>query len=331
MIHCSKPSITNLEKKYIADAVEKSDIGVGEYIQKFEKAWADYNGYAYAVACNSGTSALFLALKALGIGSGDEVIVPEYTMIATAWAVTYTGATPVFVDCKNDLNIDVDKICLTEKTKAIIGVPIYGRPLDSRIYDMKIPVIDDMAEAHGILPQGTLACFSFYGNKILTTGEGGMVLTNDEALAEEARRYSNMYFDKERSMLHPKIGYNFRMTNIQAAIGLAQVERIQYLLKKRKEVEFLYDAFLDPHVLMPKREVVWMYDIKTKTQAATKARLEANGIESRLGFKPMSMQPMYYNPKYKRLNAYHWSEKILYLPTFPDLKEDDIIKIARLV
>jgi len=152
-MNCSKPSITELEKSYVNDALEKGDIGVGEYIGKFEKAWADYNGMDYGVSCNSGTNAIYLALKALGIGEGDEVIVPEYTMVATAWAVTYTGATPVFVDCDDDLLMKNVFNSITHKTKAIILVPIYGR---KTYYLQKwkewIPIIEDMAEAHGIKP-----------------------------------------------------------------------------------------------------------------------------------------------------------------------------------
>jgi perosamine synthetase len=325
----SKPSITELEKSYVNDALNKGDIGVGEYIDKFEKAWAGYNNYDYGISCNSGTNALFLALKALGIGPGDEVIVPEYTMIATAWAVTYTGATPVFVDCKDDLNIDVDKICITEKTKAIMAVPIYGRPVDPRIYTLGPTVVEDMAEAHGIKPQGKVACYSFYGNKILTTGEGGMCLTNDQEIAKEIRSLCNMYFDEGRTMIHPKVGHNFRMTNLQAAVGLAQVERIDEILNKRKEVEYLYDAFLNPKYLNQKREVVWMYDIQTQHQEEIKKKLEEAGVPSRYGFKCMSQQPMYYDYKYRGLNAYRWSKKILYLPTYTDMTEDEIIKICR--
>lgn len=331
-INCSKPSITELEKAYVNDALDKGDIGVGEYIGKFEDAWSKWNGYAFGVACNSGTNAIYLALKALGIGEGDEVIVPEYTMIATAWAVSYTGAKPVFVDCKDDMNIDVDKICITENTKAIIAVPIYGRAVDPRTYELGVTIVEDMAEAHGIKPRGQVACYSFYGNKILTTGEGGMCLTNDPEIAQEIRLYANMYFDKERTMLHPKMGHNFRMTNLQAAVGLAQVERIDEILAKRKEIEFLYNAYLDPVYLNPKRDSLWMYDIHTcHRQEEIKKRLEAAGIETRYGFKPMSMQPQYFNPNYTKLNAYKWSKRILYLPTWTDMTEDDIIKICRAI
>lgn len=339
-IPCSKPSITAKEREYVLDAMKKCDIGIGEYVGKFESAWAERNNYVYGVACNSGTNAIYLALKALGIGPGDKVVVPEYTMIATAWAVSYTGATPVFVDCDDTLTIDtveLDKILKRNSdVKAIIVVPIYGRPVAKSIYSLPYPIVEDMAEAHGIQPRGYAACYSFYGNKIITTGEGGMVLTNDEEYAEEMRKLANMYFDKGRTMIHPKIGHNFRMTNLQAAVGLAQVERIDEILARRKEIEFEYDAYLNPKFLMPKREVVWMYDIYLRDEEErdeARRRLSEMGIETRLGFKPMSMQPMYFNEKHPTrhtfLNAYRWSQRILYLPTYPDMQQREIVKIAR--
>lgn len=327
----SKPTITKREIKYINHAVGKSDIGVGEYIEKFENAWAKKNLMKFGVSCNSGTNAIYLALKALGIGKGDEVIVPEFTMIATAWAVTYTGARPVFVDCGDDLNIDPKKIKITPKTKAIIPVPIYGRPVKDEVYNIAFKnglyIVEDMAEAHGIIPKGDIACYSFYGNKILTTGEGGMCLTDNREWADEMRKYANMYFDKDRTMLHPKVGHNFRMTNIQAAIGLAQVERSEQILKKRQKIAQWYDKHLPKSMLMPPREVVWMYDIKAPQ--GLKEYLAEKGVESRYFFKPMSMQPMYLRP-YMHLNAYKWSKEGIYLPTYYDMTEKDVIKVSKL-
>lgn len=336
MIKCSIPSITDLEKQYVYTALSNNDIGIGEYVGKFEKKWSSWNNMKYGVACNSGTNAIYLALKALGIKKGDEVLVPEYTMIATAWAVTYTGAKPVFVDCDDFLNMDPTKIkqAVTKKTKAIIVVPIYGRVPQQRVYTLAnslgLDIVEDMAEAHGITPQGCIACYSFYGNKIITTGEGGMCITNNEKYAEEMRLLANMYFDKERKMLHPKVGHNFRMTNIQAAIGLAQAERIDEILAKRKQIEQWYDKYLPEKLKMPPRNVVWMYDIQTDDQEGLKAKLEQNGVESRYGFKPMSRQKMYLD-NYEHLNAHKWSKRILYLPTYPDLTEKDIKKICKII
>lgn len=337
MIRVSKPSITDLEKEYLQQAVDNNDIGVGDFIERFEHTWAKYNHKQYGVACNSGTNAIFLALKALGIGEGDEVLVPEFTMIATAWAVTYTGATPVFVDCLEDLTMDYLKARhqITKKTKAIIPVPIYGRAVGQGVYDLgreyNLFVIEDMAEGHGIQPRGDIACYSFYGNKILTTGEGGMCLTNDEKIANEIRSLANMYFDKNRTLLHPKIGYNFRLTNLQASIGLAQVKRTDEILRKRQQIAKWYDKYLPDEYKMPDREVVWVYDIDCgDKQQEIKDRLEENGVESRYFFKPMSMQPMF-KGQYQDLEAYKWSKRGLYLPCYPDLLEEEIQYICQLL
>lgn len=337
-MRCSKPTITDLEKDYVYRALDSGDIGVGDYIDQFEKRWASYNFRDYGVACNSGTNAIYLALKALGIGPGDEVIIPEFTMVATAWAVSYTGATPVFIDCKDDLNINTDLIeeALSEKTKAVIAVHIYGRSCDMvAINDLSLSygfyVIEDMAEAHGIYPTGDIACYSFYGNKILTTGEGGMCITDNKMWADEMRKYANMYFDEKRTLIHPKMGHNFRMTNLQAAVGLAQVERATDILYKRNQIQDWYDKYLPQEFKMPKRGVLWMYDIDCKDrQEEIKEKLATAGIESRYGFKPMSMQPMYPGP-YEHLNSYKWSKRILYLPTYYDLTEEEVKNICQLL
>ena len=319
----SKPSITDLERRYVEKAMDASDIGVGQFIGQFEELWAQKNKKKYGVSCNSGTNAIYLALKALGVGPGDEVIVPEYTMIATAWAVSYTGATPVFADCEDDLL--VHNCGITEKTKAVITVPIYGReaPIPA-----EIPVIEDMAEAHGIEPRGDIACYSFYGNKILTTGEGGMCLTNNKEWADEMRSLANMYFDEGRTMIHPKRGHNFRMTNLQAAVGVAQVMRCDEILEKRAKIQEWYDENLPEALKMPRRDVLWMYDIKVPDNVKWKAEIERIGIPTRYGFKPMSMQPMYLG-EYEHLNAYRWSKRILYLPTYTDLTEKVIKEICQ--
>lgn len=335
MIKVSKPSITYLEKDYIQQAVNASDIGVGEFIGRFEQSWADYNSRDYGVSCNSGTNALFLALKALGIGEGDEVIVPEFTMTASAWAVSYTGATPVFVDCLDDLTVDpvLVRQAITKNTKAIMVVPIYGREVSETIYNIAheyyLWTVEDMAEAHGIQPKGDISCYSFYGNKILTTGEGGMCLTNNLGWAIEMRSLANMYFDHKRTMIHPKMGYNFRMTNIQASIGLAQVERIDEILTKRIEVVSWYDELMPQEYIMPKRSAPWVYDINCDTkQEAVKKHLFDNGVESRYFFKPMSQQPMYLGD-YQQLEAYQWSKRGLYLPLYPDMTREEVEHITQ--
>ncbi len=336
MIRCSTPSITDVEKAYVSQALECSDVGVGMYIDLFERKWAEYNRKGYGVSCNSGTSALYLALRALGVGEGDEVIIPEFTMACCAFVVSQTGAKPVFVDCKDDLTIDPEIIedAITDKTKAIMAVHIYGRKCDmlsiNRIaIDNRLYVVEDLAEAHGIIPTGDIACYSFYGNKILTTGEGGMCLTDNKNWADEMRYIANLCIDKERTLIHQDIGHNFRMTNLQAAIGVAQIERIGEILGKRLEIEEWYDKYLPSQFRMPNREVLWMYDINCgDKQEEIKKKLADRGIESRYGFKPMSMQPPYLQA-YDSLNAYKWSKKLLYLPTWTDMTEDNVKTICQ--
>jgi len=337
IIPVGKPSVSLFEIDSVVKSLLDGQVsGSGPIVQKFEQDWASLNNYKYGVACNSGTTALYLALLALGIGKGDEVIVPEFTMASTAWAVSYCGAKPIFVDCLDDLTMDpaIFKSKITNKTKAVMVVPIYGRPVSKHIYqlarDNNIFVVEDFAEAHGIKPKGDITCYSFQANKIITTGEGGMCLTNEKIVADEMRKLSSLYFDNTRSMIHERIGYNFRMTSLQAAFGVAQVKRFNELLEKRKNVADLYDKYIDERYKMPKREVVWVYDIKVKNPEEVKAYLMAMGVDSRYFFKPMSMQPMYLND-YKHLNAYKWSKSGLYLPTYADLSEEDIKYICRIL
>lgn len=333
----SKPWITALEKKYVNEALDNADIGQGAALPRFEETWAKYNGYKHAVVSNSGTSALFLAVKALGIREGDEVIVPEFTMVATAWAVTYASAKPVFVDCGNDLNMDpgILESAITPRTKAIIVVPIYGRRVSQKIYDIarahKLLIIEDMAEAHGIMPQSDIACYSFHASKILTTGGGGMCLTNDPGCSDEMRRLCHLYLDKDMTMLHPKIGYNFRLSNIQAAVGAAQVERIKEILAKRDQVAAWYDELIISTARMPKRDVVWVYDIDCgEKQYEVRDALAKADIESRYFFKAMSQQPMYLND-YAKLNAYRWSKRGLYIPLYPEMTRADVETVTKVV
>jgi dTDP-4-amino-4,6-dideoxygalactose transaminase len=330
----SKPWLGERELAYVTDAVSGGWISSqGPYVRKFEEAFADYNGSAYGVACSSGTTALTLALRALGVGPGDEVIVPEFTMIASAWAVTYTGATPVFVDCGDDLNIDVALIeeKITPRTKVIMPVHIYGRRCDmDRIMDLaheyNLRVVEDSAEAHGVEPVADIACFSLFANKIITAGEGGVCLTDDPHLAEQMAHLRAMAFTKDHSFLHKKLAYNFRMTSMQAAVALAQTEQLDAILEKRREIERRYDKALsgiDGITLMPPRDVLWMYDLRAERRTELREFLAEDGVETRLFFKPMSRQPGYLDPRWPSLNASRFSEDGFYLPTHTGLTEED--------
>lgn len=325
------PSIIFTERDYLWEAIDKGEISKGDFIPRFEKAWANNNGRKHGVSCNSGTSALELALLSLGIMEGDEVIVPEFTMAACAFAVSNVGATPIFVDCLDDLTTDPMKVieAITPKTKAIMIVPIYGRMVSKKVYeialDHKLFIVEDFAEGHGIKPKGDITCYSFQANKIITTGEGGMCLTDDDFIAKEIRKLSELYFDNGRTMIHGRVAHNYRMTNLHAAIGLAQVERFTELKNKRIQIAKWYDKYLPKGYLMPQRDVVWVYDISVieRKQEKVMRILAENGVETRYGFKPMSMQPPYLG-EYEHLNAYKWSKKIIYLPTYYDMDEMDV-------
>ncbi|NLU76611.1 DegT/DnrJ/EryC1/StrS family aminotransferase [Streptomyces sp. HNM0575] len=328
----SKPSLLGGELDYVTRAVTDGWISSqGSYVREFENAFASYNSIAHGVACSSGTAALTLALRALGMGPGDEVVVPEFTMVATAWAVTHTGATPVFVDCGDDLNIDVARIeeKITPRTRALLPVHIYGRRCDmdaimELAHDYNLRVVEDSAEAHGVPPVGDIACYSLFANKIITAGEGGICLTGDARLAEQMAHLRAMAFSKDHNFLHKKVAYNFRMTNLQAGVALAQVERLDEILAARRRIEKHYQQGLqdvDGVTLLPERDVLWMFDLLAERRDELRAFLADAGIETRLFFKPMSRQPCYLDPVWPSLKASRFSEDGLYLPTYTDLTE----------
>ncbi|MFH8591327.1 DegT/DnrJ/EryC1/StrS family aminotransferase [Streptomyces rimosus] len=330
----SRPALEGNELAYLTGAVEDGWISSqGPMVGRFERAFADYNGIAHGVSCSSGTAALTLALRALGIGPGDEVIVPEFTMIASAWAVTYTGATPVFVDCGDDLNIDVTRIeeKITARTKAVMPVHIYGRRCDMDAimdiaYQYNLRVVEDSAEAHGIRPVGDIACYSLFANKIITAGEGGICLTDDPKLAGQMQHLRAMAFTKDHSFLHKKVAYNYRMTAMQAAVALAQTERLDDILEVRRGIEKRYDeglADVPGITLMPPRDVLWMYDMRAERREELREFLAGESIETRLFFKPMSRQPMYFHPDWPSLKANTFAEDGLYLPTHTGLTAGD--------
>jgi perosamine synthetase len=252
----AEPDLGPLEEQYLLDAFRSGWISsIGPYIERFEKAFASFCGVGYGVAVSNGTVAIHLALLAVGVRPGDEVIVPALTFVATASAVKYIGAVPVFVESEPEIGtLDPRAVerAVSLKTKAIIPVHLYGHPADmDPIIEIArrhgLAVIEDAAEAHGAKYKGRMvgsigscSTFSFYGNKILTTGEGGMIVTNDKALADRIRFLKDHAMDSNRRYWHPEIGYNYRMTNLQAAIGCAQLDRFNDLLSKRKKVLELY-------------------------------------------------------------------------------------------
>lgn len=343
-IQVSNPDLSGREAEYVKDCMKSGWISSqGGYIPKFEDLFASKHNAKYGTACSSGTTAITLAVRSLGIGNGDEVICPEFTMVASAWGISIAGATPVFVDCGIDLNINPDKIeeKITPKTKAILVVHIYGRQcnmdrINKIAYEYGLRVIEDSCEAHGVPLTGDIACFSLFANKIITAGEGGICITNDKYLADQQKHLRGMAFDLNHTFLHKKLGYNFRMTNLQGAVALAQTERLEQILKKRKQIEEWYDNGLKSLqgrkdiVIMPKRSVLWMYDMKVAMNERTKLLefLKDKGIETRVGFKPMSMQPMY-RDMYELLFAYKMSMETFYLPTFTQITKKEVNFICK--
>lgn len=349
------------ELRYLTECVQTNWISsIGPFVREFERQFARACGCEFGVACANGTVALHLALAALGIGTGDEVIIPTFTMIATANAVSYTGATPVLVDAEPvTWNMDVSRIeeKITPRTKAIVVVHTYGHPVEMDAVNeiarrRKLYVIEDAAEAHGAEyggrragSLGDAASFSFYANKIITTGEGGMVTTNNAELAEIARRLRDHAFSSERHFWHQYRGFNYRMTNMQAAIGLAQTERLDQLIERRQRNARLYTEILSrvhgltlPRELPGAKNVFWMYGVLAGEEFGCsrdelRRRLAQQGIETRTFFIPIHFQPIYFEQF--RGQRYPVAEMLcqrgMYLPSGAGLTETDVRFVAEAV
>ncbi|GHV82543.1 GDP-perosamine synthase [Spirochaetia bacterium] len=361
-----EPLLEGNELAYITDAVSTGWISSGgSYLQKFETAFADYCGVKYGVGVCNGTVALHLALTALGIGRGDEVIIPNFTMIASAFAVCYTGAKPVFVEAdKSTWNIDVTKIeeKITNRTKAIMPVHIFGNMCNMDAIQViakkyNLFVLEDAAEAHGSEYKGkkaggfsAVASFSFFANKNITTGEGGMIITDNEEWYKQAKYFKNLCFpvDGPRTYLHEDIGFNYRMSNLHAAIGLAQTERADYYRSLRIKNNKLYKKYLSDceGVLFQKDEEQtiscnWMNTIVIlperygKTRDELIAFLNENNIETRLLFKGMHKQNALRRYGCDCTGEYpvtDWlSNNGFYLPSGSGLAEPDIERICELI
>ena len=343
------------ELRYVTEAVKSSWISSsGKFITQFETKFSKFCLTEHAVATSNGTTALHLALEALNIGKGDEVIIPTLTFAATANAVIHAGASPVFVDClKNHWNMDPDKIALaiTSKTKAIIPVHLYGHPCEmSRIMNIankyNLYVIEDCAEATGAIVNGkkvgsigNIGCYSFYGNKIITTGEGGMCTTNDTDLYEKMKVLRDHGMDKSKRYWHNEIGYNYRMTNISAAIGVAQMEQISVFLNKRQMLKIQYDKSINfnSNLLKPinslyGKDVDWFYClILSPTSKINRDKLinelSKVGIDSRPFFYPIHMMPPYHKFNKNTVdfcNAETFGKYGLNLPLYPSLTEENV-------
>lgn len=362
-----EPFLNGNELKYVTDAVSTGWISSsGQYVNDFEKKFAEYCGCKYGVAVCNGTIALHLALLALGIGKGDEVIIPTFTMIASAFAVCYTGAKPVFVDAEKETwNIDVSKIeeKITPKTKAIMPVHIFGKMCDMDAISAiaqkhNLFIVEDAAEAHGAEYHGKksgsfsdIAGFSFFANKNITTGEGGMVVTNNKTVYDQARYYKNVCFplDGPRNYQHDDIGFNYRMSNVVAAIGLAQVEKADVYREMRIRNHKLYRNYLKdiPGIIFQSEpaenciDVCWMNTIVVDPKAYGHTRdeliahLKEKGIDTRLLFTGMHKQKALIDFGCDSTGNYpvcEWLTKNgFYLPSASSLQMEDVEYICQTV
>jgi perosamine synthetase len=353
-IPVAAPSFGGNEKAYVMDCLESTWISsTGKYIEQFEAAFARFCGTKHAISCCNGTVALHLALMALGVGPGDEVIVPTLTFVSTANAVTYCGARPVFVDSEpRTWNLDPESVeeKITPRTKGIIVVHLFGHPADMNpivaiAQRRGLFVVEDAAQSHGAEYEGRkvgsigdVAAFSFYGNKIITTGEGGMVVTHDDALAGKARQFKGYGMEPGRHYWYPVIGYNYRMTNLAAAIGVAQLERVEWHLERRREVASWYrdclqgiDSVAWQITTEWAKHVWWMFTVLLNDAWSARrddimARLLERGIETRPVGYPIHTLPPYLDPSMK--GCFPVAERIaaggINLPTWAGLTRDDV-------
>ena len=367
MIPVSEPVLGDRELELVADCIRTGWISSsGRYIGEFETGWADYCGRKHGVAVSNGTVALQLAIATLDLQPGDEVILPTFTIISCAMAVVYAGARPVFVDVDPDTwCMDVGQVedRITSRTKAVMPVHIYGHPVDMApllaiAEKHGIAVVEDAAEAHGAeyrMPStstwrrcgsfGELSTFSFYANKLVTTGEGGMVMTDDDDLADRLRSLRNLAFRSDRRFLHDELGFNFRMTNIQAALGVAQLERITETVSRKRAIADRYTrnlgaaSQLQVPVERPwARSVFWMYGVVLpegidRTAVEFADQLRAMGVETRPFFLGMHRQPALQKrgvvvetdrfPVSDRL-----AERGLYLPSGVGLTDEQVDQVS---
>lgn len=362
MIPVNTPSLGELERKYLLECIDTGWISSeGPFVEQFEHDMASYADRKFGIAVCNGTAALEIAAKAIGIQEGDEVIMPTFTIISPAQAISKLGAKPILID--SDLttwNMDVSQIegKITSRTKAILVVHIYGLPVDMdpvlelcKKYNLKL--IEDAAEMHGQTYKGKkcgsfgdVSIFSFYPNKHITTGEGGMIVTNDEGLAEKCKSYRNLCFRPNQRFVHDEIGWNYRMTNLQAALGVAQLEQIDSFLVRKREVGKLYQSLLsglEDKVILPLDKtdfadnIYWVFGMILKDSARMNAKemmgkLTSKGIGCRPFFFPMHLQPVYnkmgWYTKESYMNAETMAENGFYVPSGLGITNEEIHIVA---
>src|SRR5215212_2440042 len=363
-IPVNEPLLDGNEKRYLVECIESGWVSSeGLFVARFEEGLAAKVGRKHGIAVSNGSAALELAVAALGIGPGDEVILPTFTIISCASAVVHAGATPVLVDCDpRTWNMDVAQVeaRITPRTRAIMVVHLYGLPVDmdpllkmADRYGLK--VIEDAAEMHGQAYRdrpcgsfGELSIFSFYANKHVTTGEGGMILTDDDRLAEHCRSLRDLGFQARRRFVHEELGWNFRMSNLQAAVGVAQLERLDEFVARKRRMGKRYSALLEgiPALQLPvgsaayADNIYWAYGVVLGEEFefdAEQARtlLAQHKIGSRPFFWPMHEQPVFQKMGLFKGEAYPNAEYIarrgLYLPSGLALTDEQIDYVARAV
>lgn len=360
-IPVNEPLLNGNEKKYLCECIDTGWISSeGPFVRKFEQKMGQLVNRKHGISVSNGTAALEIAVRALGISEGDEVIMPTFTIISCAMAVTKLGAVPVLVDSDPyTWNMKVDEIesRITSKTKAIMMVHIYGLPVDvdsllevAKKYDLY--VIEDAAEMHGQTYKGKpcgsfgdISIFSFYPNKHITTGEGGMILTDNDQLAERCMSLRNLCFKKDVRYVHDEIGYNYRFTNLQAAVGLAQIERLDEFIKKKRTIgKFYTEALKDiEEIILPQESdensenIYWVYGIVLRDDIKLNNReicnlLANEGIGTRTFFWCIHEQPVYNRDGLFLGEAYPVSERLarkgFYLPSGLTLSPDQIQQVA---
>ncbi|TSK04501.1 MAG: DegT/DnrJ/EryC1/StrS family aminotransferase [Geobacter sp.] len=360
MIPVSEPLLTSEDLQRVNDAVASGWISsAGEYLERFEKSWAAYCGMPHGIAVSNGSVALDLAVALLDLEPGDEVIMPAFTIISPAQSVVRAGGIPVLVDSEpRTWQMDVRQVeaKITPRTKAIIAVHIYGHPADmDPLLDVArrhgLTVIEDAAEVHGALYRGRpcggladISTFSFYANKLVTTGEGGMVLARTPELAERARSLRNLCFQKKQRFLHEELGFNFRLTNPQAAMGLGQVERIEAIVQRKRDIASGYLRLLRdlPGIELPveepwARNVYWVFGLVLKEATGLSAarlaeRLHGAGIETRPFFLGMHEQPVFHKMGLFRLESHPVAERLarqgLYIPSGLSITDAEMETVA---
>lgn len=355
MIPISKPYIDQKSKDLVRECMEGGQISSqGSFVTQFEKEFAEWVGAEASVAVFNGTVALHLALAGLDIKAGDEVIVPDLTFAATINAVLYTGATPVLADvCDKSLVLNAEK-CerhITRKTRAILPVHLYGQvsdfvPMQALIGDRPIVIVEDCAEAHGaehshgkkVGAAGMTGCFSFFANKVMSTGEGGMVTVSNKACLQKMKILRDHGMNRKLGYWHEEIGFNYRMTNLQAAIGLGQLSLVDSFIAKRNQIGEKYRLGVEglpvvwPAPQRNTRSITWLSTLLVENLMVRDALLKylkEGGVDARVGFTPLSKMPPYrqfYNDSL--INSYSLSDRLVSLPTYFEMSDEDISYIV---